>query len=151
MNNIFNLSDSFKAPPSVDELEVHIQKIIDSKIEYDTLSPDWKINIVGGHDKINHIIKSSRYGKLNKPKLSRHKKYIANIEELIKNSKYTNNPSLNTKLNKKPKVARYHYFETFVNVKGKVYKVILNAEEYIGESTHKPQTVHLYDVIEVKN
>jgi len=32
----------------------------------------------------------------------------------------------------------------------KEYKIILNTEQYIGESENKPQTVHLYDVLEEK-
>ena len=87
---------------------------------------------------------------MNKAKLSRHNKYIASIEYLIKNSVYTNNPQPNKKLQKKPNVDTYHYFETIVKIGEKQYKVILNTEQYKGESTIKPQTVHLYDVIETK-
>ena len=72
------------------------------------------------------------------------------LSSLINNAKYTNTPKANTKLNKKPNIDTYHYFETNVKIGDKKYKIILNAEQYKGESTIKPQTVHLYDVLEIK-
>lgn len=148
MNNAANLTNS--QTPAIEEIKAHIQELINNGIKYDTLSSDWKIDIIGGKEKVNHIVKSSQYGKMNKAKLCRHNKYIANIEDLIKNSVYTNNPQPNKKLQKKPNIDMYHYFETIVKIGEKQYKVILNTEQYKGESTAKPQTVHLYDVIEVK-
>ena len=144
------MTNNFSKTPTTQEVKTHIQKLINNGIKYDTLSPDWKIDIIGGKAKVDHIVKSSQYGKMNKAKQNRHNKYVASIEDLINNSKYTNNPKPNTKLNKKPNVDTYHYFETQIKIGDKQYKVILNAEQYKGESTIKPQTVHLYDVLEVK-
>lgn len=150
MNNIAYLSNNTSVSLSVEDLRSHIRNLIGTGVSYKTLDSDWKINIIGNTDKINHLIKSSKYGKMNKSKQNRHKKYIANIETLIKNSKYTNNPQPNTKTCKKPNIAVYHYFKVNVNVKGTVYEVLLVTEQYKGESTQKPQIVHLYDVIEQK-
>ena len=71
------------------------------------------------------------------------------VKDLIKNSNYTYSKD-NEKPLDKPNIEMYHYFETFVKIGDKEYKVILNAEQYKGESTIKPQTVHLYDIFEVK-
>ena len=150
MNNVADLTESFSKTPTIEEIKTHIQKLINNGAKYATLSPDWKIDITGGKEKINHIVKSSKYGKMNKSKLSRHNKYIASIENLIQNSKYTNNSQPNKKPSKKPKVESYHYFEAIVKLGDKEYRVILITEQYKGESTTKPQTVHLYDVLEVK-
>ena len=73
-----------------------------------------------------------------------------NIKDLINNSNYTNKPKDNDKPEEKPNIAVYHYFETNVKIGDKQYKIILNAEQYKDENTLKPQTVHLYDVLEVK-
>ena len=148
-NGVVDLTNSFSKNPTIAEVKAHIQNLINNGIKYDTLSPDWKIDIIGGKAKADHIVKSSQYGKMNKSKVNRHNKYIASIEDLINNSTYSSSKS-NTKIAKKPNVDTYHYFETNVKIGNKQYKVILNAEQFKGESTIKPQTVHLYDVLEIK-
>lgn len=150
LNNFIDINNLYNTTLSDTDLKNIIQQHMNNGICYDTLSPDWKIDIKGGVDKAKHIIKSSKYGKLNKSKLARHRKYIANIKDLIEHSKYTNNPKPNQKLAKKPNVITYHYFETFVKIKETTYRVILHTEQYKNDSTMKPQTVHLYDVIEEK-
>lgn len=50
-----------------------------------------------------------------------------------------------------PNIQQYHYFTSEAKIGDKTYKILFDTEEYKGESTIKPQTVHLYDVREVKN
>lgn len=149
-DNTVDLTNNFDKTPTIQEVKSHIKDLIESGKVFDTLDDDWKIDVRGNTAKIDHIAKSSQYGKMNKSKRNRHNKYVMSLENIINNSKYTNNPKQNTKLDKKPNIDTYHYFETKVKIGDKKYKVILNAEQYKGENTIKPQTVHLYDVIEVK-
>jgi hypothetical protein len=149
VDNTVDLTNNFDKTPTIQEVKTHIKDLIDSGKVFDTLDDDWKIDIRGNTAKIDHIAKSSKYGKMNKSKRNRHNKYVMSLENLINNSKYTHLKD-NTKPLKKPNIDKYHYFETNVKIGDKKYKVILNAEQYKGESSIKPQTVHLYDVLEVK-
>ena len=150
IDNTVDLTNNFDKTPTIQEVKSHIKDLIDSGKVFDTLDDDWKIDVRGGNKKIKHLANSSQYEKMNKGQRNRHNKYVMSLENLINNSKYTNNPKVNTKLDKKPNIDTYHYFETNVKIGDKKYKVILNAEQYKGESTIKPQTVHLYDVLEIK-
>lgn len=150
IDNTVDLTNNFDKTPTIQEVKSHIKDLIDSGKVFDTLDDDWKIDVRGGNKNIKHIANSSQYEKMNKGQRNRHNKYVMSLEDLINNSKYTNNPKANTKLDKKPNIDTYHYFETNVKIGDKKYKVILNAEQYKGESTIKPQTVHLYDVLEIK-
>ena len=150
VNNVVDLTNNFSKTPNIQEVKKYIQTLIDSGEVFDTLNPDWKIDIRGGRRIRDHIAYSSKSKTLNKAQKSRHNKYVMSIKNLINNSSYTNKPKDNEKPEEKPNVAVYHYFETNVRIGDKQYKVILNAEQYKGETTVKPQTVHLYDVLEVK-
>ncbi len=150
MANIVDLSNNFPTPPTIQDVKEYIQHLIDSKEIFDTLDPKWKINLQGGARIKNHIAYSSKAKTLNKAQKRRHNKYAMSIKEIINNSNYTNAPKINDKPFEKPNIAKYHYFESSVKINDKIYRVILNTEEYQGESTKKPQTVHLYDILEVK-
>ncbi|MBQ8476592.1 hypothetical protein IJ531_05975 [bacterium] len=150
VKNIVDLTHEFSKTPSIQEVKEYVQKLIDNAVVFDTLNSDWKIDIRGGRRIRNHIAYSSKAKLLNKAQKSRHSKYIMSIKEIINNSIYTNNPKTNDKPDEKPNIDTYHYFETIVKIGDKQYKVILNTEQYKGENTEKPQTVHLYDVLEVK-
>lgn len=79
----------------------------------------------------------------------RHNKYAHEFKDLINHAKYLYpSPNRNPKDPKKKNVAQYHYFEVLVKTKTKIYKVILDTEEYIGDSKTKPQKVHLYNIHE---
>ena len=150
MNNFVDLTKSFSKTPTIQEVKIYIQSLIDSGEAFNTLDFNWKIDIRGGSRIKNHIAYSSKVNLLNKAQKNRHNKYVISIKELINNSSYTNEPKANKKPLEKGNIDTYHYFETKVKIEDKQYKVILNAEQYIGESTTKPQIVHLYDILEVK-
>ena len=150
VDNTVDLTNNFNKTPTIQEVKSHIKDLIDSGKVFDTLDDDWKIDVKGGRKVKDHLAYSSKAKSMNKAQKGRHNKYIMSLESLINNSKYTNKPKTNLKPDKKPNIDTYHYFETDVKIGDKKYKVILNAEQYKGESTIKPQTVHLYDVLEIK-
>ena len=149
VNNVVDLTNNFSKTPTIQEVKDYIQSLIDSGEVFDTLNPEWKINIQGGRRIKNHIAYSSKADEMNPAQKRRHNKYVMSIKDLINNSNYTYTND-NSKPDEKPNIDKYHYFETIVKIGENQYKVILNTEQYKGESTIKPQTVHLYDVLEVK-
>lgn len=79
----------------------------------------------------------------------RHNKYAKEFKYLIEHAKYLYSSQNKTPNNpKKKNVAKYHYFEVLVKTKKKVYKIILDTEEYIEDIKTKPQKVHLYNIHE---
>jgi len=149
MNNITDLTNSFSKTPTIPEVKEYIQSLIDSGEVFDTLNPEWKINIQGGSRIRNHIVYSSKADEMNAAQKRRHNKYMMSIKDLINNSNYTYAKD-NSKPDEKPNIDKYHYFETIVKIGDKKYRVILNTEQYKNENIQKPQTVHLYDVLEIK-
>ena len=146
---ILDWTNKFKTTPTLQEVRTYVKKLVDEAVKFATLSPDWFIDIIGNSEKRKHLVNSSRRKTMNKADIKRHNKYIMGLEELINNSKYKNS-SPNTKLKEKPNIEKYHYFISNIKIGNKEYKIILNAEQYTGESENKPQTVHLYDVLEEK-
>lgn len=145
---VLDWTNKFKTPPTLQEVRKYVKKLVDEAIKFATLSPDWFIDVIGNRKKREHIIKSSRRQCMNEEDVKRHNLYIKDLEELINNSTYESSEN-NTKPDKKPDIAKYHYFISKVKIVNKEYKIVLHTEQYVGESGKKPQTVHLYDVLEV--
>ena len=118
--------------------------------EFATSSPDWFVDIPSSSRKKDHIAKSSQFQRMNKSQKNRHNKYVIALEDLLGSAQYLN-PSLNKKPLEKPNTEQYHYFTSEAKIGDKTYKILFDTEEFKGDSTIKPQTVHLYDVQEVKN
>lgn len=146
---ILDWTNKFKTTPTLQEVRAYVKKLVDEATKFATLSPDWFIDVRGNRKKREHIINSSKRTIISKSTMHRHNKYIMGLEELINNSIYETSER-NTKPDKKPDIAKYHYFISKVKIANKEYKIVLHTEQYIGESEEKPQTVHLYDVLEVK-
>ena len=144
---VLDWANKFKKPPTLQEVRTYVKKLVDEAIKFATLSPDWFIDVVGNRKKREHIIKSSRRQYMNEDDVKRHNVYIKDLEELINNSMYETSER-NTKPDKKPDIAKYHYFISKIKIVNKEYKIVLHTEQYIGEKEEKPQTVHLYDVLE---
>ena len=85
-----------------------------------------------------------------KSQKARHNKYVMAFEKLINNAKY-DHETINTKPELKPNIEKYHYFTTQVQIGNDIYNIVLDTEQYKGESEEKPQTVHLYNIKEVKS
>jgi len=145
---ILDWTNKFKTTPTLQEVRTYVKKLVDEAVKFATLSPDWFIDIVGNREKRKHIINSSQRKHMSKAEIERHNKYIFGLEELINYSKYLNS-EFNRKPLSKPNIEKYHYFESLIKIGSKEYRIILHTEQYIGESEEKPQTVHLYDVLEV--
>ena len=118
--------------------------------EFATSSPDWFVDIPSSSRKKDHIAKSSQFQRMNKSQKNRHNKYVIALEDLLGSAQYLN-PSPNKKPLEKPNTQQYHYFTSEAKIGDKTYKILFDTEEFKGDSTIKPQTVHLYDVQEVKN
>lgn len=146
---VLDWTDKFAKAPTKQEVKDYIKKLVEEGTIFATLSPDWKIDVKGNSEKRKHLLNSSKRATMSKSDIKRHNKYIMGLEELIGNSQYKNSAP-NTKPEDKKNIEKYHYFISNIKIGKQEYKIILNAEQYKGESEIKPQTVHLYDVLEEK-
>ena len=148
--NTVDLTNYFTSTPTMKEVKEFLNKMVEEGKEFATSSPDWFVDIPSSSRKKDHIAKSSQFQRMNKSQKNRHNKYVMALEDLLGSAQYLN-PSPNKKPLEKPNTQKYHYFISEVKIGDKTYKILFDTEEYKGDSTIKPQTVHLYDVKEVKN
>lgn len=148
--NTVDLTNYFTSTPTMKEVKEFLNKMVEEGKEFATSSPDWFVDIPSSSRKKDHIAKSSQFQRMNKSQKNRHNKYVMALEDLLGSAQYLN-PSPNKKPLEKPNTEQYHYFISEAKIGDKTYKILFDTEEYKGDSTIKPQTVHLYDVQEVKN
>ena len=169
-DNVVDWTDKFDKVPTFEEIEKHIKDIIASGEVFDTLSPEWKIDIKGGNRVVDKITNQGNFQKLQNSAKKRHNKYVAGIKELINNSTY-NHTGKNDKPKEKPNILNYHYFDVNIRIGDKVYLVRLECEEnkkvlqgrYAKRSKQSHQNtsnltqknnnvkiVHLYNIKEIK-
>lgn len=110
-----------------------------------TKSPDYLIDIPNFRRYKKHIQYPTGYDEMPRIDKKRHNSLAMKLKEMINNSTHTGLPNANSKPDLKPNVDKYHYFTVNVKVGDEVIPVVLDAEQLIGESTIKPQTVHLYN------
>lgn len=152
-NDVIDLTDLFNGTPSEKEVRKTVQDLINSGKVMDTADKNWKMDIqerkhIRGKSTEDHVVNSDKWDSLNPAQKRRLRKYVKEVERVINNSKYTNKTSPNTKPFDKPDVDKYHYFEAKVKVGDNTYNLLLDTEQYIGDSIKKPQTVHLYNIKE---
>lgn len=145
-----DLTNYFTSNPTMQEVKEFLNKMVEEGKEFATSSPDWFVDIPSSSRKKDHIAKSSQFQRMNKSQKNRHNKYVMALEDLLGSAQYLNS-SPNKKPLEKPNTQQYHYFTSEAKIGDKNYKILFDTEEYKGDSTIKPQTVHLYDVREVKN
>ena len=174
-NNIVDLTNDFEKAPTIDEVKNYINEIIKNGTKFATLSPEWFIDVKGGNRTKGKILNKGNYKHLDKMSNKRHKKYIMSLEKLLANAEYAGEKE-NTKKDKKPNIAKYHYFKTNVKVGDKTFQIIFDTEEYVNENQLRsdyakrnfkkteadtniitnyaeninPKTVHLYNITEIK-
>lgn len=169
-SNVVDWTDKFEKVPTFEEIEKNIKDIIASGEVFDTLSPNWKIDIKGGNRVVDKITNQGNFQKLQNSAKKRHNKYVAGIKELINNSNY-NHSSKNDKSKEKPNILNYHYFDVNIKIGDKTYLVMLECEEnkkvhqgrYAKRSKQSHQNintltqknnnvkiVHLYNIKEIK-
>lgn len=154
VSNAVDLTNDFEKTPTIDEVKQHINNIIEQ----------------------GKILNRGNYKGLDRKGKNRHKKYIMSLEKLLSHAEYAGEKE-NTKKYKKPNVEKYHYFKTNIKIGDKIYEIIFDTEEYKNENPQgaitktvtskehledinsitdnetgfNPQTVHLYNVSEIKN
>lgn len=170
-NNLVDWTDKFDKVPTFEEIEKHIKDIIASGEIFDTLSPEWKIDIKGGNRVVDKITNAGNFQNLKNSPKKRHNKYVKGIKELINNAVYSHEDN-NTKPKEKPNVLKYHYFNVNVKIGEKIYQVNLECEETknapkggyakrsknssrsnknVNQTNDNVKTVHLYNIKEVKS
>lgn len=144
-NSVVDLTNDFEKAPTIDEVKNYINKIIENGTKFATLSPEWLVDIKKEtsnrkQKRINDkILNKSNFQGLNKQEQKRHNKYILSLEKLLANAEYAGAKE-NTKKDKKPNVAKYHYFTTNVKVGSKVYKIVFDTEEYKNDNPQGANT-----------
>ena len=108
--------------------------IIASGEAFDTLSPEWKIDIKGGERVVKKLSDNGNFQTLNNSASKRHNKYVSALEELINNSVYKNYALKNKP---KPNVKQYYNFDVPVAIGETIYTVRLQAEEWKGDKKQK--------------
>lgn len=144
---IVDLTASFKKNPSIDDVKNFLDKVVKEGSSYATLSPDWLIDVKGNRRSKQHVAYSDTWNNMSRQEKIRHNKYVMAFEKIVNNSEYSHTRR-NTKMDKKPNVSKYHYFTSRVKIGDKIYDIVLDTEQYKGESEKKPQTVHLYNIKE---
>lgn len=158
INNIIDWTTKFNGKETTDLTKVreYINKVIKNGNKFATSNPDWFIDIKKENSKrkqkriTNKLANEQNYQNLDEYGKIRHNKYIIELEELIKNAEYAPPPKKvkESKKNRKSFIEKYHYFKVNIKVGKNVYEIILDTEQYKGESENKPQTVHLYNIQE---
>lgn len=115
-----------------------------------TKSPDYLIDVPNKNINKRHIQYKDNWENMPKEAQKRHNALALKLKEMIGNSKHIGEPKENTKKDLKPMVDKYHYFKVKAKVGDEIIPIILDTEQLMGESTVKPQTVHLYNFKENK-
>ena len=152
-NGIVDLTEAFDQAPTIEEVKQFIQNAIESGSKFQTLSPDFFLDMPTRKKAIGKLENRGNYKKLDKIGKKRHRKYIMALEKIAENAVQMRpfEGKKNTKQESKATVERYYYFKSKVRIGKQVYELYFDAEKNIGESENKPQTVHLYNIKEVVN
>ena len=132
--NVVDLTNDFEKTTTIEEVKAYINEIIENGTKFATLSNDWFVDIRGGNRIKKKILNASNYKKLDKMSRKRHNKYIMSLEKLLANAEYIGEKE-NTKKDKKPNIAKYHYFKTNVKIGDKTYEIIFDTEEYTDKKS----------------
>lgn len=148
-NDILDLTGVFDTKVSNSEVKNYIQSLVNEGA-MQTKSPDFLIDIPDHRKYKKHIQFRDKWQKLPREVQERHNALALRLKEIINNSEYSAPPKPNNNPAKKGNVDQYHYFTVKVKIGDDVIPIVLDAEQLIGESTVKPQTVHLYNFKEKK-
>ena len=143
-DDYLDLTGIFDNNVSKEEIANYIQSLANEG-PMATKTPDYLIDIPNFRRYKKHIQYPTGYDEMPRTDKKRHNSLAMKLKEMINNSTHTGLPKANSKPDLKPNVDKYHYFTVNVKVGDEVIPVVLDAEQLIGESTIKPQTVHLYN------
>lgn len=143
-DNFLDLTGIFDNKVTKEEIANYIQGLVNEGA-MKTKSPDYLIDVPNVRRYKKHLQYPTNYNEMSRTDKKRHNALSMKLKEIINNSTHTGQPKPNSKPELKPNVDQYHYFTVNVKVGDEVIPVVLDAEQLIGESTIKPQTVHLYN------
>ena len=122
-----------------------------NEIAFETGSPDFFFDMIGNSKQKGHILRSNKVRQMSDADKLNHNVIISNFDEVSKGLKpISEKPSLNKKINKKPNVEEYYYFEGNVKNGDNIIPIIADAEKNFGEPLTTPQKLHLYNVYDKK-
>ena len=93
-NNIVDLTNEFEKTPTIDEVKIYINEIVENGTKFATLSPNWFVDIKKENSNkkqkriTNKILNKGNYKGLNKKETARYNKYLASLEKLLANAEY---------------------------------------------------------------
>lgn len=149
-DDFVDLTNAFQEKPTLEDAKNFVNAANANGTVFETASPDYYIDMYGNSKKRHHIVRSSKFGQMSQDERNRHNVYINSFDKISPNLRPKGKPAPNTKIDKKPNIDKYHYFETNIKNGDDLYPITVSTEQYIGEPDVTPQTVHLYDLLENK-
>ena len=142
--DVLDLTGIFDKKAKPEEVKEYIMGLTEEGA-METKSPEFLIDVRNVPKVKKHLQYPTGYNQMSRTQRNRHNSLALKLKEIINNSKHTGY-SKNTKIEQKPNVEGYHYFNVNTKVgENETLPIILDAEQLVGESTQKPQTVHLYN------
>jgi hypothetical protein len=143
-DDVLDLTGIFDKKAKPEEVKEYIMGLTEEGA-METKSPEFLIDVRNVPRVKKHLQYPTGYNQMSRTQRNRHNSLALKLKEIINNSKHTGY-SKNTKIEQKPNVEGYHYFNVNTKVgENETLPIILDAEQLVGESTQKPQTVHLYN------
>lgn len=130
-----------------------VKELFVNKLNEKTADKKAIISLPSGRIRTKHVVNSSLFSTLNKPKNKnwkiKHQASLLALKELIQNSVLIESEE-NRKKDVKSYAYKYHHFYLPVKIKDKLYTIRIVGEELDGSKGATPIDVKLYDVI-IKN
>ena len=154
MVNVVDLTEYMpEEPMDRKAMTAKVKELFVNKLNEKTADKKAIISLPSGRIRTKHVVNSSLFSTLNKPKNKnwkiKHQASLLALKELIQNSVLIESEE-NRKKDIKSYAYKYHHFYLPVKIKDKLYTVRIVGEELDGSKGATPIDVKLYDVI-IKN
>lgn len=154
MVNVVDLTEYMpEEPMDRKAMTAKVKELFVDKLNEKTADKKAIISLPSGRIRTKHVVNSSLFSTLNKPKNKnwkiKHQASLLALKELIQNSVLIESEE-NRKKDIKSYAYKYHHFYLPVKIKDKLYTVRIVGEELDGSKGATPIDVKLYDVI-IKN
>ena len=152
--NVVDLTEYMpEEPMDRKAMTAKVKELFVNKLNEKTADKKAIISLPSGRIRTKHVVNSSLFSTLNKPKNKnwkiKHQASLLALKELIQNSVLIESEE-NRKKDIKSYAYKYHHFYLPVKIKDKLYTVRIVGEELDGSKGATPIDVKLYDVI-IKN